>query len=109
MVEIYKGELRDLFLPKNVKERPKLDLKYAKGDRFVEIKNATVKEIDNLDECKNVFTLGLTGRKVRKTSMNDESSRSHLIFAIIIESTNKMTGKKQIGKLSFIDLAGSEK
>jgi len=40
--------------------------------------------------------------------MNDESSRSHLIFAILIESTNKITGKKQIGKLSFIDLAGSE-
>lgn len=41
--------------------------------------------------------------------MNDESSRSHLIFAIIIESTNKLNGKKQFGKLSFIDLAGSEK
>ena len=40
--------------------------------------------------------------------MNDESSRSHLIFAIIIESTNRRNGKKQIGKLSFIDLAGSE-
>jgi len=40
--------------------------------------------------------------------MNEESSRSHLIFAIVLESTNKMNGKKQIGKLSFIDLAGSE-
>jgi hypothetical protein len=40
--------------------------------------------------------------------MNEESSRSHLIFAIVVESTNKMNGKKQIGKLSFIDLAGSE-
>lgn len=40
--------------------------------------------------------------------MNDESSRSHLIFSITIESTNKMNGKKQVGKLSFIDLAGSE-
>lgn len=41
--------------------------------------------------------------------MNDESSRSHLIFAILIQSLNKITGKKQYGKLSFIDLAGSEK
>ena len=40
--------------------------------------------------------------------MNDESSRSHLIFSIMIESTNKLSGKKQKGKLSFIDLAGSE-
>lgn len=40
--------------------------------------------------------------------MNDESSRSHLIFSLVIQSENKLTGKTQIGKLSFIDLAGSE-
>ena len=40
--------------------------------------------------------------------MNDESSRSHLIFSIIVESLNTGTGKKSVGKLSFIDLAGSE-
>jgi hypothetical protein len=40
MVEIYRGELRDLLLPKTQKDRPKLEVKYAKGDRFVEIKNA---------------------------------------------------------------------
>ena len=27
MVEIYKGELRDLLIPKNAKERPKLEVK----------------------------------------------------------------------------------
>lgn len=109
MVEIYRGELRDLLLPKNQKERPKLDVKYAKGERFVEIKNVTIKSLNNMDECNEVFERGLSGRKVRKTSMNDESSRSHLIFAILIQSYNKITGKKQFGKLSFIDLAGSEK
>lgn len=41
--------------------------------------------------------------------MNAESSRSHLIFAMIVESTNRKNGKKHVGKLSFIDLAGSEK
>lgn len=40
--------------------------------------------------------------------MNDESSRSHLIFSIIIDATNKLNGKRTTGKLSFIDLAGSE-
>lgn len=109
MVEIYRGELRDLLLPKNTKERPKLEVKFAKGERFVEIKNATLKALNNMDQCNEVFERGLSGRKTRKTSMNDESSRSHLIFAIMIQSTNKLTGKKQYGKLSFIDLAGSEK
>jgi len=41
--------------------------------------------------------------------MNDASSRSHLIFSIIIDSTNVNTGVRTIGKLSFVDLAGSEK
>ena len=59
-------------------------------------------------ELNKIFDKGLGGRQVRKTLMNDESSRSHLIFSITIESTNKMNGKKQLGKLSFIDLAGSE-
>ena len=40
--------------------------------------------------------------------MNDESSRSHLIFSIIIDVVNKRDGRKTSGKLSFIDLAGSE-
>ena len=59
-------------------------------------------------QTNELFLKGLTGRQVRKTNMNDESSRSHLIFSIIIESTNRANRKKQIGKLSFIDLAGSE-
>jgi len=49
MVEIYRGELKDLLLPKKIKERPKLEIKYSKGDRFVEIKNVVIKEINNLD------------------------------------------------------------
>ncbi len=38
--------------------------------------------------------------------MNDDSSRSHAILQITLRNRN--TGKKH-GKLSFIDLAGSER
>lgn len=41
--------------------------------------------------------------------MNEASSRSHLIFSIIIDSTNIYTNVRTVGKLSFVDLAGSEK
>ena len=41
--------------------------------------------------------------------MNDESSRSHLVFSIVIDTANINTGVRNIGKLSFVDLAGSEK
>ena len=108
MVEIYKGELRDLLLNQSVADRPKLEVRFDRENSMVVIKNVKVLEINDQDQCNQVFEKGLKGRKTRKTNMNDESSRSHLIFAILIESTNRLTGKKQIGKLSFIDLAGSE-
>jgi len=41
--------------------------------------------------------------------MNDSSSRSHLIYSMIIESENRQTGQRTVGKISFVDLAGSEK
>ena len=41
--------------------------------------------------------------------MNDTSSRSHLVFKIIIETENIDTSVRNISKLSFVDLAGSEK
>ena len=65
--------------------------------------------LKSVEECNKLFEKGLGDRRVRKTEMNDESSRSHLIFSLIIESVDKLNGKKQTGKLSFIDLAGSEK
>ena len=48
-------------------------------------------------------------RHVTRTKMNDESSRSHLVFAIMLHVENLQTGKVSKGKLSLIDLAGSER
>lgn len=58
---------------------------------------------------ENIFEEGLSHRATRKTKMNEASSRSHLIFAIIIDATNLSTKVRTIGKLSFVDLAGSER
>jgi len=41
--------------------------------------------------------------------MHDQSSRSHLIFGIVIQSKNNNTGEISRGKISFVDLAGSER
>jgi len=48
---------------------------------------------------------------MRSTDANEFSSRSHLIFTVRIDKRprDQQTGKAVIGKLSFIDLAGSEK
>lgn len=52
---------------------------------------------------------GQQRRHVASTNMNRESSRSHLVMSIIIESTNLQTQSVSKGKLSFVDLAGSER
>jgi kinesin family protein C1 len=41
--------------------------------------------------------------------MNDQSSRSHLIFSIVIKTKNNSSGEVTKSKISFVDLAGSEK
>ena len=52
---------------------------------------------------------GQLSRHVSSTQMNKESSRSHLIMSVVIESTNLQTQHVTRGKLSFVDLAGSER
>lgn len=43
------------------------------------------------------------------SEMNVESSRSHLIIGVMIESRNLTNGSVSYGKLSLVDLAGSER
>ncbi|KAL6222138.1 hypothetical protein ACLB2K_005530 [Fragaria x ananassa] len=107
MVELYQDTLVDLLLPKNAK-RPKLDIKKdSKG--MVAVENITVLSISTHEELKSVIQRGSEQRHTSGTQMNQESSRSHLIVSVIIESTNLQTQSVARGKLSFVDLAGSER
>ncbi len=49
--------------------------------------------------------VGLTNRTTGITGMNVDSSRSHAVLQIVIKDPKL----KNYGKLSFIDLAGSER
>ena len=73
------------------------------------VPNATVVSVTSTEEINNVVQAGLKVRKTAGTKMNVESSRSHLIFSIVMESTDLQTGAVTKGKLSFVDLAGSER
>ena len=56
---------------------------------------------------------GAENRKVGATKMNAQSSRSHSIFTIYIETSEQdsKTGEQRIkaGKMHLVDLAGSER
>lgn len=106
MVEIYKGDLNDLLLDKGAEKVP-IEIKESPTGMVI-LKNAVTHELKTKEEAENTFAFGMDHRKVRKTLMNDASSRSHLIFALIVDATNKNTKQHTIGKLSFVDLAGSE-
>ena len=58
------------------------------------------------------MTYGTKNRKTASTNMNSDSSRSHSLFTIYIETAeNDKEGEQRIkaGKLNLVDLAGSER
>ncbi|XP_047314913.1 kinesin-like protein KIN-14I [Impatiens glandulifera] len=107
MLELYQDTLVDLLLQKNAKQ-VKLEIKKdSKG--MVSVENATVLPVSTIEELKSILERGSEQRHTTGTLMNDQSSRSHLIFSVVIESTNLQTQSVSRGKLSFVDLAGSER
>ena len=56
------------------------------------------------------FDQGNRNRRVEETNMNDQSSRSHALFRIVIESKKEgSNGVVKVSKIFLADLAGSER
>ena len=117
MLELYQDTMNDLLLPapsigasRGGKEwsPPRLDIK--KDSRgWVTVQNATVVPVRTKEDIEAAIATGLRARATSATKMNAESSRSHLIFSLVIETTDLQTQGVSRGKLSFVDLAGSER
>ncbi|GAB6032934.1 Kinesin-like protein kif3a [Chamberlinius hualienensis] len=107
-LEIYNEEIRDLLSKDQnarleVKERP---------DVGVYVKDLSAFVVNNADDMDRITTLGNKHRAVATTNMNTHSSRSHAIFSITVENSEKGIDGKQhlrMGKLHLVDLAGSER
>lgn len=103
-MEIYNEEVRDLLAKEmkkslEVKERP---------DIGVYIKDLSGYVVNNADDLDNIMKLGNKNRATGATKMNLESSRSHAIFSITVESSEMDDkGKEHVkmGKLQLVDLA----
>ncbi len=108
-LEIYNEVLRDL-LP-NSKEEETVEL------REDPIKGITLSGINemNVKSGKDIMFQLRKGNKKRtteSTNANDTSSRSHAILQLMVEHKDKTSGTEaevRMGKLSLIDLAGSER
>ena len=66
-------------------------------------------EVDSAQALQDVIDHAMDQRHVSATAMNSESSRSHLIISVLIETVHAITGRPTVGKLSLVDLAGSER
>lgn len=109
-LEIYNEEIRDL-LAKNAQNR--LELKET-PDSGVYVKDLTNFVVKGVKELTNVLAVGKKNRSVGATLMNQDSSRSHSIFCITIETSDRNPisedgGHIRVGKLNLVDLAGSER
>jgi hypothetical protein len=114
-VELYNDGLEDLYFKldnraSKVKtdKPPALDIKMD-GKKMVYISGSVMKDANSPDELMDLFTKGNEMRHVGATKMNAASSRSHSIFAILVECRDNVSGKTIKGKLSLVDLAGSER
>ncbi|XP_063040625.1 kinesin-like protein KIF15 isoform X2 [Engraulis encrasicolus] len=105
-IEIYNEQIYDLldsasaslFLRENIK----------KG---VFVEGAVEKFVTSAAEAYQVLSMGWRNRRVASTSMNRESSRSHAVFTMILESkeTDRELVNIRTSQLNLVDLAGSER
>ncbi|XP_061603004.1 kinesin-like protein KIF13B isoform X2 [Cololabis saira] len=109
-MEIYNEKVRDLLDPKGGRQTLKVREHKVLGpyvDGLSRLAVACYKDIESL------MSEGNKSRTVAATNMNEESSRSHAVFNIILTHTLKDlrsgTSGEKVSRLSLVDLAGSER
>ncbi|MED6106488.1 Kinesin-like protein KIN-13A [Stylosanthes scabra] len=115
--EIYGGKLFDL-----LSDRKKLCMR-EDGRQQVCIVGLQEFEVSDVQIVKEFIERGNAARSTGSTGANEESSRSHAILQLVVKrhnevkesrrnnnnDGNEMKSGKVVGKISFIDLAGSER
>ncbi|XP_053738132.1 kinesin-like protein KIF13B isoform X1 [Synchiropus splendidus] len=109
-MEIYNEKVRDLLDPKGSRQALRVREHNVLGpyvDGLSRLAVASYKDIESL------MSEGNKSRTVAATNMNEESSRSHAVFNIILTHTlmdlQSGTSGEKVSKLSLVDLAGSER
>jgi kinesin family protein C2/C3 len=119
MLEIYNDECYDLLgasgasLAEKKKEAQKaggkasLEIRRSKEGR-IEVPNLTKQKVSNIEDVFELLAKGNKNRAVASTSLNQTSSRSHMVLWVDVTSGFEgQDGNK--GTLFLVDLAGSER
>ena len=94
-IEIYNEEVRDLLGKDHTKA---LELK-EHPDKGVYVKDLTAVVVKDYAEIDEVMKMGGKRRTVGFTAMNADSSRSHSLFTVVIETSEEMVNPEN-GALS---------
>ncbi|XP_024529613.1 kinesin-like protein KIN-13A [Selaginella moellendorffii] len=100
--EIYGGKLYDL-----LNDRRKLCMR-EDGRQQVCIVGLKEFQVSDVQIVRDYIDRGNSARSTGSTGANEESSRSHAILQLVVKKAQDRVGRI-IGKMSFIDLAGSER
>ncbi|KAK4314747.1 hypothetical protein Pmani_013998 [Petrolisthes manimaculis] len=106
--EIYGGKVFDL-LNSKTKLRVLED-----GKNVVQVVGLQERVCQNVDDVLRLISLGSQVRTSGQTAANNQSSRSHAVFQIILRNLDRIEKQgdkayKLHGKFSLIDLAGNER
>ncbi|KAK8618326.1 hypothetical protein V6N13_132320 [Hibiscus sabdariffa] len=119
MLEIYNETIRDLLSnnrsvgsdptrPENAVSGKQYTIKHdANGNTCVS--DLTIVDVSSITEISSLLRQAAQSRSVGRTQMNEQSSRSHMVFTLRISGTNESTEQQVQGVLNLIDLAGSER
>jgi len=86
-LEIYNEDIRDL-LANDIDK--KLDLK-ENEKKIVYVKDLQIITVKNVVDIEKLMDRGMSMRKTGETAMNAQSSRSHSIFTIYIETSEDVS------------------
>ena len=89
-------------------EVPKVTMLEDEDGNFY-FKNLSMHLVTTEEDALNLLFLGDTNRAIAATEMNQNSTRSHCIFSIVLEK--RMAGADTVtrSKMNIVDLAGSER
>ncbi|XP_070822278.1 kinesin-like protein KIF13A isoform X8 [Chaetodon trifascialis] len=109
-MEIYNEKVRDLLDPKGSRQSLKVREHKVLGPYVDGLSQLAVTCFEDIEV---LMSEGNKSRTVAATNMNEESSRSHAVFSIIVTQTlydlqSGNSGEK-VSKMSLVDLAGSER
>lgn len=105
MVEIYNENLEDLFVPTTPEDRLKLMEDPKRGGTYC--RNLYEVAVKSPSQIADLLTFAGDRVKRAETVSSKSSSRAHHIF-ILTNTFIDVDGMKKVGRLTMVDLAGSE-